>query len=142
AVAMETPGNLGALARTAAAAGADALVVAEATADPWNPNAIRASTGAVFTLPVVEATLAELEALPAELVAAATHAETSYTEADLTRPLTIAVGAEDKGLPKAWVDAADRRITIPLAAGATDSLNAATAAAIVLFEARRQRAHA
>jgi len=140
AVAIEKPGNLGALARTAAAAGADALVVAEAQADPWNPNAIRASTGAVFTLPVVEATLAQVRALPATLVAAVTHGATTYTEADLTRPLTLAVGAEDTGLPPAWLDAADESVTIPLAAGSTDSLNAATAAAIVLFEARRQRA--
>jgi len=142
AVAIEKPGNLGALARTAAAAGADALLVAEATADPWNPNAIRASTGAVFTLPVVEATLEEARALPGELLATATDAQTSYTYVDLTHALTIAVGAEDQGLPKSWLDAADRRVTIPLAAGATDSLNAATAAAIVLFEARRQRGHA
>jgi TrmH family RNA methyltransferase len=142
AVAIEKPGNLGALARTAAAAGADALVVAEAKADPWNPNAIRASTGAVFTLPVVEATLAELRTLPAELIAATTTATTSYADADLTPPLTIAVGAEDAGLPKTWLEAAGRHVTIPLAAGATDSLNAATAAAIILFEARRQRAHA
>ena len=142
AVAIEKPGNLGALARTAAAAGADALVVADAKADPWNPNAIRASTGAVFTLPVVEATLEETRALPGELLAATTDASTSYTDSDLTAPLTIAVGAEDKGLPAEWIDAADRRLTIPLAPSATDSLNAATAAAVVLFEARRQRAHA
>ena len=140
AVAIEKPGNLGALARTAAAAGADALVVAEAQADPWNPNAIRASTGAVFTLPVVEATLEDVRALPSELVATATGAATSYAGADLRRPITIAVGAEDAGLPQAWLDAADERITIPIASTATDSLNAATAAAIVLFEARRQRA--
>ena len=63
AVGIEKPGNLGAMARSAEAAGADALVVAEAQADPWNPNAIRASTGAVFTLPVVEATLAEVDGL-------------------------------------------------------------------------------
>jgi len=141
AVAIEKPGNLGALARTAAAAGVDGLIVAEAQADPWNPNAIRASTGAVFTLPVVEATLDEVRALPGELVGAVTDAETPYTEADLTRPLTVAVGAEDVGLPQSWLDAADRRVTIPLAASGTDSLNAATAAAIVLFEARRQRAN-
>jgi len=139
AVAIEKPGNLGALVRTAAAAGADALIVAEAQADPWNPNAIRASTGAVFTLPVVEATLEDVCALPAELVATVTRGATAYTEADLTRPLTVAIGAEDAGLPAAWLDAADRRVTIPLAATATDSLNAATAAAVVLFEARRQR---
>jgi TrmH family RNA methyltransferase len=142
AVAIEKPGNLGALARTAAAAGADALIVADAQADPWNPNAIRASTGAVFALPVVEATLEEVRTLPAELVATAPGATTTYTDVDLTRPVTIAVGAEDKGLPESWLGAADRRITIPLAATATDSLNAASAAAIVLFEARRQRADA
>ena len=142
AVAIEKPGNLGALARTAAAAGADALVVADAQADPWNPNAIRASTGAVFALPIVEATLEQVRTLPTELVATAPGATTTYTEVDLTRPVTIAVGAEDKGLPESWLDAADRRITIPLATTATDSLNAATAAAIVLFEARRQRADA
>lgn len=142
AVAIEKPGNLGALARTAAAAGADALVVADAQADPWNPNAIRASTGAVFTLPVVEATLDDVRALAAELVATSTDATTSYAEADLRRPVTIAIGAEDTGLPQPWQDAAAQRITIPIAAGTTDSLNAATAAAVVLFEARRQRAHA
>jgi len=142
AVAIEKPGNLGALARTAAAAGADALVVAEAQADPWNPNAIRASTGAVFALPVVEATLEQVRTLPTELVATAPGATTTYTDVDLTRPVTIAVGAEDRGLPQSWLDAADRCVTIPLATDATDSLNAATAAAIVLFEARRQRADA
>ena len=142
AVALEKPGNLGALARTAAAAGADALLVAETQADPWNPNAIRASTGAVFSLPVVEVTLDDVRGLPAELVAATTDATTPYTDADLMRPVTIAVGAEDAGLPQPWQRAAGQRVTIPLAEGATDSLNAATAAAIVLFEARRQRAHA
>ena len=142
AVGIEKPGNLGALARTAAAAGVDALLVAEAQADPWNPNAIRASTGAVFALAIVEATLDEVRALPAELLATAPDAPTAYTDADLTSPLTVAVGSEDDGLPRAWLEAADRRIAIPLAPTAVDSLNAATAAAIVLFEARRQRAHA
>ena len=142
AVGIEKPGNLGALARTAAAAGADALVVADAKVDPWNPNAIRASTGAVFTLPVVEAGLDQIKELPAELVAATTGGATRYTDADLTKPVTIAVGAEDTGLPRNWLDGAERRVTIPLARGATDSLNAAAAAAVVLFEARRQRAHA
>ena len=140
AVGIEKPGNLGALARTAAAAGADALIVAEAQADPWNPNAIRASTGAVFTLPVVEATLEEVRALAAQLVATVTGRATHHTQADLTQALTLAVGAEDTGLPEAWLEAADLSVTIPLATTATDSLNAATAAAIVLFEARRQRA--
>jgi RNA methyltransferase, TrmH family len=130
------------MARTADAAGADALVVAEAQADPWNPNAIRASTGAVFSLPVVEATLDEIRALPTRLLAAMPDAPTAYTEVDLTARTTLAIGAEDVGLPDAWIEASDFSVSIPLHAGTTDSLNAATAAAIILFEARRQRDHA
>ncbi len=141
AVGIEKPGNLGAMARSADAAGADALLVAEAEADPWNPNAIRASTGATFTLPVVEATLAEVRGLGVALAAAVVDGTTAtpYTDADLTAPTAIAVGAEDTGLPAPWRDAADVRLAIPLHARTADSLNAATAAAILLFEARRQR---
>jgi len=136
---IEKPGNLGAMARSAEAAGADALVVADARADVWNPNAIRASTGAVFTLPVVEATLADITALPVAIVAADVNAPTRYTDADLARPVAIVVGAEDSGLGADWLAAADERVSIPVADGSTDSLNAATAAAVVLFEAVRQR---
>jgi TrmH family RNA methyltransferase len=141
AVGIEKPGNLGAMARSADAAGADALLVAGAEADPWNPNAIRASTGATFTLPVVEATLADVRALGVPLAAAVVDAADAipYTEADLTGPTAIVVGAEDAGLPPAWRNAADVRVAIPLRARTADSLNAATAAAILLFEAVRQR---
>ena len=139
AVGIEKPGNLGAMARTAEAAGADALVVAEAQADAWNPNAIRASTGAVFTLPVVEASLDEVKALGVTLVAAVVGAETPYTDADLTAPVAVAVGAEDEGLGARWRDAADAAVSIPVRGRAADSLNAATAAAVLLFEAVRQR---
>jgi TrmH family RNA methyltransferase len=140
AVGIEKPGNLGAMARSADAAGADALLVAEAEADPWNPNAIRASTGATFTLPIVEVSLADVRGLPVQLAAAATDAPTPYTGADLTTPTAIAVGAEDAGLPQSWRAAADVSLAIPLHARTVDSLNAATAAAILLFEAARQRA--
>ena len=136
---IEKPGNLVAMARSAEAAGADALAVAEARADPWNPNAIRASTGAVFTLPIVEASLADLTALPLTIVAADVSATTRYTDADLARPTAIVVGAEDSGLGAEWLAAADARVSIPVAHGSADSLNAATAAAVVLFEAVRQR---
>ncbi len=139
AVGIEKPGNLGAMARTADAAGADALLVAEARADPWNPNAIRASTGAVFSLPVVEASLDEVRALPVALAAATPAGETAYAEADLRQPVALAVGAEDAGLPARWLEAADLRLAIPTAGRSVDSLNAAAAAAILLFEARRQR---
>ena len=139
AVGIEKPGNLGAMARTAEAAGADALVVAEGQADVWNPNAIRASTGAVFTLPVVEASLEEIAALPVAIVTAEVDAPTRYTDADLARPLAIVVGAEDTGVDDEWRTAADTRVSIPVAPGSADSLNVAAAAAILLFEAVRQR---
>jgi TrmH family RNA methyltransferase len=139
AVGIEKPGNLGAMARSADAAGADALVVAEAQADVWNPNAIRASAGSVFTLPVIEASLEEVEALGVQLVVAEVGAPTHYTAADLARPSAIAVGAEDEGLPMRWRKAADVRVSIGLRGRTTDSLNASTAAAVLLFEAVRQR---
>ena len=139
AVGVEKPGNLGAMARSAEAAGADALVVAEAKADVWNPNAIRASTGAVFTLPVVEASLSEIAGLGVTIVAAAVGAETRYTDAELGGPVAIVVGAEDRGLGARWLGAADVRVSIPVSGRGVDSLNAATAAAILLFEAVRQR---
>jgi TrmH family RNA methyltransferase len=139
AVGIEKPGNLGAMARTAEAAGADALVVAEGQADVWNPNAIRASTGAVFTLPVVEGSLDDVLGLGVRVAAAAVDAATPYTAADLTQPTAIVVGAEDEGLDERWRAAADVTVAIPQRGAATDSLNAATAAAILLFEALRQR---
>ncbi len=139
AVGVEKPGNIGAMARTAEAAGADALVIAEGRSDAWNPNAIRASTGAVFTLPVVEASLEELRDLGIELLAAVVDAPTRYTDADLTTPLALLIGAEDAGLGAGWLAAATRTVSIPVAGGSADSLNAATAAAIILFEAVRQR---
>src|SRR5690606_36305182 len=135
AVGIEKPGNLGAIARSAEAAGADALLVAEARADRWNPNAIRASTGAVFTLPVVETTLEEVRGLDARLVAAVVGASTRYTDADLRLPAAIAVGAEDACLPEPWRAAADLEVSIPLRGRTVDSLNASAAAAVLLFEA-------
>jgi RNA methyltransferase, TrmH family len=139
AVGVEKPGNIGAMARTAEAAGADALVIAEGRSDAWNPNAIRASTGAVFTLPIVEASLEEIRELGIELVAAAVDAPIRYSEADLTTPLALLIGAEHTGLGADWLAAATRTVAIPVAGGSADSLNAATAAAIILFEAVRQR---
>jgi TrmH family RNA methyltransferase len=140
AVGIEKPGNLGAMARTADAAGADALVVAEAQSDPWNPNAIRASTGAVFTLPIVEAARDDVAKLSQRKVAAVLGARTAYTEADYNHPTAFLIGAEDDGLPEPYRALADTQVAIPMSADATaDSLNAGTAAAILLFEARRQR---
>lgn len=136
---IEKPGNLGAMARTADAAGADALLVAGVPSDPWNPNAIRSSTGAVFSLPVVDVTLDDVRALPLRRVAAVVGAPTSYSEVDLTAPTAIIVGAEDVGLDAEWQAAADDRVALPIRGRAADSLNAATAAAVLLYEAVRQR---
>jgi len=139
AVGIEKPGNLGAMARTADAAGADALLVGDARADPWNPNAIRASTGAVFTLPIVEITREELADLPVQKVAATLGAATAHAAANLTKPTAIMIGAEDAGLPEDWRALADVEVEIPMRGRTADSLNAGAAAAILLFEAVRQR---
>jgi TrmH family RNA methyltransferase len=139
AVGIEKPGNLGAMARTADAAGADALLVGDANADPWNPNAIRASTGAVFTLPIADVTLDDVRALAQQKIAAVVDAPRRYTEADLAKPTAFIVGSEDEGLNDAWRDVADEQVAIPMSAQAADSLNAATAAGVLLFEAVRQR---
>jgi TrmH family RNA methyltransferase len=139
AVGIEKPGNLGAMARTADAAGADALLVGDANADPWSPNAIRASTGAVFTLPIAEVTLDDVRALSLQKIAAVVDAPLHYSDADLTRPTAFIVGSEDEGLSDAWRALADERVAIPMNARTADSLNAATSAGVLLFEAVRQR---
>jgi RNA methyltransferase, TrmH family len=139
AVGIEKPGNLGAMARTADAAGVDALLVADAESDPWNPNAIRASTGTVFTLPIVDVTRDDVLALSQQKVAAVVGAPTAYTVADFTAPTAFLVGAEDEGLSTEWREAADVSVSIPMHSATSDSLNAATSAAILLFEAVRQR---
>ncbi len=142
AVGIEKPGNLGAMARTADAAGADALLIGDATVDPWNPNAIRASTGAVFTLPIVEATRDEIAALPQRKIAAVLGAGRRHSDADYREPTAFLVGAEDEGLDAHWRAIADAEVEIPMSGAAADSLNASAAAAVLLFEAVRQRASA
>jgi RNA methyltransferase, TrmH family len=139
AVGIEKPGNLGAMARTADAAGADALLVGDARSDPWNPNAIRASTGSVFTLPIVDVGTADVATLPHTKVAATVDASTSHTAPDYTHRTAFLVGAEDAGLPDEWRTLADVHVRIPMHARTADSLNAAAAAAVLLFEAVRQR---
>ncbi len=139
AVGIEKPGNLGAMARTADAAGADALLVGDANADPWNPNAIRASTGAVFTLPIAPVTLDDVRALTQHKIAAVVDAPRRYTDTDLTKPTAFIIGSEDEGLSDAWRGVADEQVAIPMRTTTADSLNAATSAAVLLFEAVRQR---
>ncbi len=143
AVGIEKPGNLGAMARTADAAGADALLVAGSSFDPWNPNAIRASTGAVFTLPIVEATAADVAALPHNKVAAVLDARLAHTRRSTTTAPPHSWSARRTPVSTtSWRALADIDVVIPMSGATADSLNASTAAAVLLFEAVRQRAAA
>ena len=139
---VEKPGNLGTLIRSADAAGADAVLVADPRTDLFNPNVVRASTGILFALPVVvtdSATLLSwLRRQKIALLAASPHATLDMYDADLTRPVAIAVGAEQYGLSELWMREADRTVRIPMR-GQADSLNVAQAATLLLYEALRQR---
>lgn len=139
---IEKPGNLGTMLRTADATGVDAVIVADPTTDPFNPNVVRASTGTLFTTKLaVDSTPSVLDWLTAQgvaVVATTPDADTVLWEADLTGPIALVVGAEQYGLSEAWLERADVRVRIPMA-GTADSLNAAMAAGITLFEAVRQR---
>jgi TrmH family RNA methyltransferase len=139
---VEKPGNLGAVLRTADAAGANAVIAADPRTDPFNPNAIRASLGTIFSLPVVAATSTETIAWLADRgirpVAAIVDAPTDYVSADLCGPLAIVLGSEAGGLSAIWRDPRVTPIAIPMH-GIADSLNVSIAAAIVLYEAVRQR---
>jgi TrmH family RNA methyltransferase len=145
AVAIERPGNLGAIARTACAAGVDALVVADPRTDVFNRDAIRASVGAVFRLRCAVATtreaLAWLRRNEIRLVATSPAAATAYWAASYTDTVAVAFGSERHGLPKLWLDVADEQVGVP-AHGPVDSLNVAVAAGVVLCEAARARASA
>jgi TrmH family RNA methyltransferase len=139
---VEKPGNLGAILRSADGAGVDAVVVADPLTDAFNPNAIRASLGTIFALPVVTAssvdTLAWLGARGIRPVATIVEASVPYTAADLRGPLAVVLGSEAEGLSEIWRSAGVTAIAIPMA-GIADSLNVSVAAAVVLFEAVRQR---
>ncbi|WP_457633669.1 TrmH family RNA methyltransferase [Oceanithermus desulfurans] len=145
AVEIEKPGNLGAMLRSADASGADAVLVVGDAVDPENPNVIRASTGAVFALPLAvvdhAAAHAWLQERGLRLVAATPAAERVYWEADLSGPTAFAVGAEDRGLPPDWLEAADLAVRIPME-GTVDSLNASVSAALLLYEGLRQQRRA
>ncbi|MBU0741808.1 RNA methyltransferase, partial [bacterium] len=131
-----------AVARSASGAGVDAVLACGTGADPWNPNALRASTGAVFSVPVATAPAGEIVAALRErsvrLLAAAPDARDIYTDLDLTGPVAFLLGAENRGLTAEMRAAADGACRIPMN-GAADSLNVSVSAAILVYEARRQR---
>lgn len=140
--ALEKPGNLGSILRSADAAGANGLIICDRCTDIYNPNTIRASTGALFSVPLAEANPEEvynwLKANDIKVLAATPHTDHIYSEVDMTCPIAIAVGAEQYGLSDFWMKKADLQVNIPML-GKIDSLNVATAATILLYEAARQR---
>ncbi|MFN3742994.1 MAG: TrmH family RNA methyltransferase [Anaerolineales bacterium] len=139
---IEKPGNLGAILRSADAAGAEAVFICDPRLDPWNPNVIRASRGTIFSLPAYplsnEEALSLLRRHNLCLYAATPEGNRLYTSLDLTRPLAWIVGSEDKGLSSFWKDACDAQVAIPMF-GRINSLNVSVATAILLFETVRQR---
>lgn len=139
---VEKPGNLGALLRTADAANLDAVIVCDPHTEWTNPNVIRSSVGCVFTRQVAaassEETLAWLKEKGIKIFATALTASIPYHSCDFTLPSAILMGTEATGLSDFWLQASDQNIIIPMS-GAIDSMNVSVAAAIVIFEAKRQR---
>lgn len=140
--AIEKPGNLGTILRSADAAGCHAVIVCDPVTDIFNPNVVRASTGVLFSVPLFVEDSARVWAWLRErgirAVATTPSAETIYFDADLTGPLAVVMGSEQYGLSEFWLDHAGVRVKIPMA-GQADSLNVAMATIITLFEAVRQR---
>lgn len=145
AVGTAKPGNLGAMARTAAAFGYDLILTAGDTVDPFNPNAIRTSTGAVFSRPILHldtpSALDWLRSTHHRLIAAEVLASADFRTITYTPPLALIIGPEDTGLTPDYLQAIDdahgQRVRIPMTTSCVDSLNAATAAALLIAESTR-----
>jgi len=139
---VEKPGNLGAVLRSADAAGVSAVLVCDPLTDLWNPNLIRASIGAIFTVPTVACSSADaiafLKARGIRILTAQLQDSSLYYNIDMTRGTALVMGTESTGLTGQWRAAADAHIRIPML-GRLDSLNVSVSAAILLFEAVRQR---
>ena len=140
--AIEKPGNLGTILRSADAAGCDAVIVCDPVTDIFNPNVVRASTGVLFSVPLVveESTRvhAWLKEKGVHMAATTPAAEKIYSDVNLRGPLAVVMGSEQYGLSKFWLENCDTPVRIPMA-GQADSLNVAMATIITLFEAVRQR---
>jgi len=139
---VEKPGNLGALLRSADGAGVDAVIVADPVSDIWNPNAIRASLGTIFSLPLAVCSavdaIAFLRSRSISILTARVGAVLDYDAADLTGPVALVVGAETSGLSDTWTGEGVTELGIPML-GLADSLNVSASAAVLFYEARRQR---
>lgn len=140
--AIEKPGNLGSMLRSADAAGVDGLILCDKGTDIYNPNVIRASTGALFCVPLAEtdsaAALQWLRGNNIRILAATPHTDRNYTDVDMTAGVAVVVGREQTGLTPFWMDQADLQVRIPML-GMIDSLNVTAAATILLYEGARQR---
>ena len=139
---VEKPGNLGAVLRTCDAAGADALIICDPRTDLYNPNLIRASIGAVFTVPTAVCTTTQaitfLKSKGIRILTAQLQDSSLYYDCPMTKGTAIVMGTEATGLSDKWRQAADAHIRIPML-GKLDSLNVSVSAAILLYEAVRQR---
>jgi RNA methyltransferase, TrmH family len=139
---VEKPGNLGAILRTADAAQVDALLVCDPRVDLWNPNVVRASRGAVFSISTIEcdnsSALEWLKEHGIRILAATPSADMLYYEVNLREPTALAVGTEDEGLSPFWMSEADVKVKIPML-GRVNSLNVSVSAALIVYEAVRQR---
>ncbi len=140
--APEKPGNIGALMRTADAANLDAVIIANAKGDLYNPNSIRSSIGCIFTNQIAVGSTSEviafLKELKVSIFCASLKASKSYLEVDYRKACAIVVGTEADGLSEEWLTASDQNIVIPME-GEIDSMNVSVSAAILIFEAKRQR---
>jgi TrmH family RNA methyltransferase len=138
---MEKPGNIGAILRTANAAGVDAVLVCDAITDLYNPNTVRSSLGAIFATPTVSCTSLEAKEFLTKqhisIIATTPHTTKKYTDIDYRQPVAIAIGAEKDGLPDLWLKNSIP-VLIPMS-GEVDSLNASVSAAVLIYEAVRQR---
>jgi TrmH family RNA methyltransferase len=140
--AVEKPGNLGAILRTADAAGVDGVIICDPQTDFYNPNVIRSSVGCVFTKQIASAsseeTIAWLKQNDISIYCTYLQASKPYHLTDYSKPCAIVMGTESTGLSDIWVKRSDANIIIPMH-GKIDSMNVSTAAAVVIFEAKRQR---
>lgn len=140
---LQDPGNLGAIMRSGQALGATALATLRNTVSPFNPKAVRSSAGAVFGMPIfaaqeADSLLSQLRRLNVTTLATDRHSIVRICDADLRRPIAVLIGQEAAGLDPELLRRADERVAIPIRAG-MDSLNAAAAASVVLYEVARQR---
>lgn len=139
---VEKPGNIGAMIRSADGAGVSSIIVADGGTDLYNPNTIRASLGLIFSMPVVSVSSAEakswLDRQGIRMIATQIDGEANYWDVDLTYPTAIVLGSEASGLSDAWQGDHVTSVNLPML-GTGDSLNVSAAAAVLFYEAQRQR---